>query len=111
MQTKQIALSVKNICEEKKGEDVIILDVRKISDITSYFVIAHGNSTRHVSALADYIREDLKQKKMKPWHVDGMSEATWVVLDCGDVMVHVFTKDTRKYYNLERLWGDAPRIT
>ena len=111
MYPRQIAKEVQKLCEDKKGQDVLILDVRKLTDITAYFVIVSGNSTRHVHALGEHIRDGMKQKKVRPWHVEGQSEAKWIVLDYGDVIVHVFYTHTRKYYNLERLWGDAPRVS
>ena len=110
MQSKKLARFIKKLSEEKKGVEPVILDVSKISDITRYFVIVSGNSSRHVHALADHIVESTKKKKNYPWHVEKDKDFSWVVVDHGDVITHVFYTSTRKYYNLERLWGDAPRI-
>ena len=110
MQPKQIAKLIKQLCEEKKGIDPVILDVRKISDITQYYVIVSGSSSPHVSALADNIARGTKKKKERPWHVEKDRDSRWIVIDHGDVITHVFHSETRQYYNLERLWGDAPQV-
>ena len=89
----------------------MIVDMRKQRSICEYFVIASGRSTTQVKAISDNIVENLKNCKNRvlPWHVEGDKEALWVLLDYGDVVVHIFYDETRKYYNLERLWGDAPQ--
>ena len=110
MRAKQIALLVKEACEEKKGEDIVILDIRKLSSISDYFVIASGNSDRHVRAIADNVLDRLEQKKLKCNHLEGLQESRWVLLDFSDVIVHVFYPETRKFYNLERLWGEAAKF-
>lgn len=97
--------------EDKKARDVIILDMRKISDIADFFMICSGSSTRQVKAISDHIVEKLEKSGQKVWHVEGHHHALWVLLDCGDVVVHIFEGRTREFYNLERLWGDAPIIT
>ena len=101
---------IRTLCEDKKGVDPIILDVRKMSDITSYYVVVSGNSSPHVRALADHIVHETKKKGDKPWHVEKTPEAKWIVVDYGDIIVHVFYHETRAYYNLEELWHDAPHI-
>ena len=110
MQGKKIAIIAKEACEEKKGIDVTILDLRGLSPITDYFVIASGGSERQVAALADNVQFRLHEKHIKIDHLEGLPEARWVLLDYDSVIVHVFYKETRFYYGLERLWGDAPRI-
>lgn len=110
MYPKKLAQTIYHICEDHKGIDPVILDVTKISDITRYYVIVSGSSNRHAHAIADHIEDELRKKKEKPWHVERDSDSTWVVLDYCDVIVHVFYAETRAYYNLERLWGDAPRL-
>lgn len=86
------------------------MDLRKISSITDFFVILSGTSTRQVKALTDYAIQMLKQSGERVWHLEGYRHALWVLLDAGDVVVHVFTPALRDFYDLERLWGDAPRI-
>ena len=107
MNSKQIALLAKWASEEKKAEDPLILDLRKLTDVADFFLLVHGNSDRHVRTIADSVFDQLVLKKMKPLHVEGRSDATWILLDYGSVIVHVFHHATRKFYNLERLWGDA----
>lgn len=86
-----------------------LLDLRGLTSATDWFVIASGESDVQVKAIADRIEERLRQEKgVKPWHVEGLSNAYWVLLDYVDFVVHVFHRDARDYYDLERLWADAP---
>ena len=84
--------------------------MKKISNITDFFIICSGNSTRQVKAIADHIIEKLKQSGHRVWHIEGYQHALWVLLDCGNTVVHIFHTPTRSFYDLERLWGDAPQI-
>ena len=102
---------VKEACEEKKGSDILILDLKKLNTIASYFVISSGNSDRHVRAIADNVLTRLSEKKVVSRHIEGKQDARWILLDYGDVIVHIFSHETRKFYNLERLWGDARRLS
>lgn len=110
LKSKQIALLVQEACEEKKGEDIVILDIRKLSSIADYFVIASGTSDRHVRAIAENVLDRLEQKKIKCTHVEGIQESRWVLLDFSDIIVHVFYPETRRFYSLERLWGEASKF-
>lgn len=92
--------------EDAKGLHVNVLDVREITLIADYFVIASGTSQRHVKALADRLIRDLERIRT-PIHVEGYNNGTWILLDYGDVVVHVFREAERAFYGLERLWGDA----
>ena len=87
------------------------MDLRKISNITDFFIVCSGNSTRQVKAITAYIIERLKQAGHKIWHIEGVQHALWVLLDCGNVVVHLFHAPVRHFYELERLWGDSPIIT
>ncbi|MFC1631298.1 ribosome silencing factor [Candidatus Omnitrophota bacterium] len=98
------------MAQDKKAEDAVVLDMAKISSIADYFVILSGNSTRQVKAIADYIGEQLKGRGERIWHIEGSAAALWVLLDCADVVVHVFQAPTRRFYDLERLWADAPQL-
>jgi ribosome-associated protein len=91
--------------EQKKGEDIVIFDVRGLSPITDYFVISTGLSDVHIRTIAEHLAESESAQ-----HVEGLEAATWVLLDFFDVIVHVFLKDARDFYGLERLWGDAPTV-
>ena len=95
---------------DKKAADLSILDVRTVSSVTDYFLVCSGKSTTHVRTITDAIRQELKADGVRPLHAEGRPESGWVLLDYGDVLVHVFREDTRAYYALERLWGDAPGV-
>jgi len=83
--------------------------MKKMSSVCDWFVITSGTSAPHVRAIADNIVKKLKEKRQNPWHVEGQAEASWILLDYGDVVCHVFLEDTRAFYDLEKLWGDAPK--
>ena len=83
--------------------------MKGVSDITDFFVIASGTSDRQVQAITEGIQEGLSKRNVRPWHLEGYSEAQWVVLDYGDVIAHIFLQEKREFYNLERLWSIAPR--
>lgn len=110
MQAKRIALLARKAADDKKGEDPVVLDISKLTSIAHYFVIVHGNSDRHVKTLARHIMDIMKEKKVSLWHGEGLESGSWVVLDYASVIVHVFYRDTRQFYNLERLWGEAVRL-
>lgn len=93
-----------------KAADVVILDVREVSTITDYFVVITGSSLNHLRGLGKRIEDQLKESGQKPDHVDGYQSAGWLVLDFGSVIIHMMLAETRAYYNLERLWGDAPLV-
>ena len=95
---------------EKNAEDPIALDLRTLSSFTDSFLICHGRNARHVQAIAGHIEESLRKLKIRPRHVEGFSHAEWILLDYYDLVVHVFDRDRRKFLQLERLWGDAPRF-
>lgn len=110
MQPKKIAELLKNLAEDKKAEDLILLDIAKISSLAHYFLICHGNSDRHVKSIAMHLMDEMKKRKMPAWHVEGLAEGKWVLLDFGPVIAHIFYKETREFYSLERLWGEAKEI-
>jgi ribosome-associated protein len=99
--------------EEVKGNDIDILDLRAIDNSAcDYFIICNGNSNTQVSAIVNSVQKTVsKQLKDKPWHVEGMENAEWVLMDYVNVVVHVFQKHIREYYNIESLWGDAKITT
>ena len=96
--------------ESKKALDILILDLRKFNTIADFFVICSGSNTTQVGAIADGIGRDLAQAGIRYSHLEGQTAATWVLMDYGDVVVHIFEEETRAYYSLEKLWGDVPRI-
>ncbi len=94
----------------KKAVDVVALDLRGLTSIADVFIICNGRSNRQVSAIAEYIRLDLKSNGIKPLSVEGMKEGQWVLLDYGHVIIHVFYESVRTFYDLEGLWVDAKKI-
>ncbi|MBT5029367.1 MAG: ribosome silencing factor [Nitrospinaceae bacterium] len=95
---------------EKKAFDILILDLRNRSDLTDYFMICSGNSKVHVQSITDAILDKCHKTRNKAFDIEGYSGGVWVVIDLGDLIVHVFHKDARLHYDLERLWGDVPVI-
>jgi ribosome-associated protein len=95
---------------EKKAFDVVVLDLRRTPAFTDFFVLCSGQNQRQVKAIADAIEEALRAAKVRPAHVEGYDRAEWVLMDFFTFIVHVFTPQTRAFYSLERLWGDAERI-
>jgi len=95
---------------DKLAMDLTVLDVRGVSGIADYFLICSGRSTPHVGTIAESVRDALKADGLRPLHTEGVAESGWILLDYGDVLVHVFLDATRAYYALERLWGDAPTV-
>ncbi len=101
-------MAIAKAASDKKALDIVILDMRKIPSVCEYFVIASGSSTTQVKAISDNIIERLQNKGERVWHKEGEREALWVLLDYGDIVAHIFNEDTRRFYELERLWGDVP---
>jgi ribosome-associated protein len=104
------AALVSRIAIDRKALDVVVLDMRDISSITDYFLICSGGSERQVRAIADAIDEALGASGAVSLGVEGYREGHWILMDFGDVIVHIFSQETREYYDLERLWAIAPRI-
>lgn len=106
--TEQLVDRIKEGIQERKGRNTVVVNMTALDAVCSYFVICGGTSTTHIAAVTDSILEYVRQTTgLKPFAVDGMSNATWIVLDYGDVMVHVFEPDSRAFYDLEHLWSDA----
>jgi len=95
---------------DKKAADVVVLDLRHTPAFTDYFVLCSGQNSRQVQAIADAVEETLRAQKIRPSHVEGYGKAEWILMDFFSFIVHVFTPQTRAFYSLERLWGDAERI-
>lgn len=94
--------------DDKRAEDILALNMKGISLIADYFIICHGNSDKQVQAIAREMKEKAQENGYEVKRIEGFDEARWVLIDLGDVVAHVFHRDERSYYNLERLWGDAP---
>lgn len=111
MDSKQLALLCKELADNKKAENIVILDVRKISSITDFFVMASGTSEPHLRAILNEILDGLRSEhQLRPRAVEGEINSAWQVLDYFDVIVHVMKAEVREKYDLETLWGDAPQL-
>lgn len=97
-------------CEERKAREGLVLDLRELNDATDYFLIVSGTSDTHVRAIAEHVIETLEAKDLgKPYSIEGLAQGRWVLLDYVDMVIHVFHPELRSFYQLEGLWGDAPR--
>lgn len=96
--------------DSRKAEDIVVLDVQQLSSVADYFLICSGSSDRQVRAIADAITEELAQHGEKPLAIEGYQKGTWVLIDCADLIIHIFDHDTRRFYGLERLWHRAPHV-
>lgn len=111
MDSKKLALLCREFADNRKAEDIIVLDVSKVSTVTDYFVIVSGSSEPHIRAIVDEITDKLRDEHdVRPRCVDGALRTAWVVLDFFDVIVHIMRKDVRERYDLETLWGDAVKL-
>ena len=111
MDSKKLAQLCRDLADNKKAENIVILDVRKLSSVTDYFVIASGTSEPHLRAIVEEITGQLRDEHgVRPRAMDGTVHGAWVVLDFFDVIVHVMRADVRERYDLESLWGDAARV-
>ena len=99
-----------NAVSDKMGDDIIVLDIRDVSIISEYFIIASANNSNQLKAMADHIQEKLHELGIKMRHVEGVQSARWILLDFGHIIAHLFCKEEREYYRLEKLWGDAKPI-
>ena len=104
---KTLKNSIINILEDNKGEDIALIDVKGKSSVTDLMFIVSGRSTRHVKSIADNLITKLKKNKMKPIGVEGYSSSEWILLDYGDLLVHVMHPETREFYSLEKLWDES----
>ena len=108
MESKKLAQLCRDFADNKKAENIVVLDVRKLSSVTDYFVIATGTSQPHLRAIIEEITSKLRDEHdLRPSRAEGTTSGAWVVLDYFDVIVHVMHTETRKHYDLEGLWGDA----
>ncbi len=111
MEAKKLALLCRDLADEKKAENIVVLDVRKLSSVTDYFVIATGSSEPHLRAIESEILDTLAEDHgLRPSYTEGSAGSSWVVVDFFDVIIHVMKKDVREKYDLEGLWSDALRV-
>lgn len=110
MENKEIVKQIAIACDDKRAEDIVALDMKDVSLVADYFVICHGNNERQVQSIAREIKDKMDEIGIDVKRLEGFEQARWILVDVGDIVCHVFHKDERNYYNLERLWGDASRL-
>ncbi|WP_195282067.1 ribosome silencing factor [Harryflintia acetispora] len=110
MTSLELGREAARLLDQKKARDIRMLEIKNISTLGDYFVVASGTSTTQVKAMADEVEFQLKEKGIYPKRVEGYQSAAWIVLDYYDVIIHVFCEETRQFYSLERLWTDAPQV-
>lgn len=110
MTSRECVCLLAQAAADTKARDIVVLNLQKLTSFTDFFVICSGTSDRHVMAIVDHMEEQLKKKKRRPLGIEGGDAAHWILVDCGDVVAHVFHDDERRFYQLEKLWGDAPRV-
>ena len=111
MDSKKLALLCRDLADDKKADNLTVLDMRKVSSVADYFVLASGTSEPHLRALLEEIIDRLREDHgLRPRAVEGTVQASWLVLDYFDVIVHLMRRDVREHYDLEGLWSDAPRV-
>jgi ribosome-associated protein len=108
LNSTELSHQISEIIFTKKGYDVILIDLRKLVTFTDYFVVCSADSDTQVKAIADQVDKALSEEGIKCWHREGLKALNWVLMDYVDVVVHIFKKEAREFYNLEKLWGDAP---
>jgi ribosome-associated protein len=108
MTEKDTLLVAAKAADDKRAENIVALNMKGISLVADYFLICHGNSDKQVQAIAREMKDKAEENQVNVKKMEGYDEARWILVDLGDVIAHVFHKDERSYYNLERLWGDAP---
>jgi len=107
---RRIAVACARAAEEKKGGDILVLDLRRLTDVADYFVLATGSGRVHVSAIVEGVRQEMRGLGVRLLGAEGVKIARWVLLDLGRIVVHVFQPELRAYYDLESFWGDAPKV-
>lgn len=110
MNNKEIVQLVAEACDDKRAENIIAMDMNEVSLIADYFLICHGNTERQVQSIAKGVKDKMDEIGIDVKRIEGLEQARWILLDLGDVVCHIFHKDERSYYNLERLWGDAATV-
>jgi len=109
---RSVTAQIVEAMQEKKGSDIVVMDMREVSGVSDYFVLCTGSSDLQIKAIIDHIRKTIKEKAGEsPWSVEGEEHRQWVLMDYVDVVAHVLSPEKRAFYGLERLWGDAPMET
>lgn len=109
VESKQLIQDIVDACDDKRAENIVVLDMNELTTVAEYFVICHANNTRQVQAIAREVKDVVVENGVDV-HVEGTNDSKWIVVDADGVLCHIFHRDERLYYNLERLWGDATQI-
>jgi ribosome-associated protein len=107
LDNRELALAAAGVLSEKKGADIVVIDIAEKSSFADYFVIASGNSERQTGSLVDEVRDQLEKRGVAPGHIEGRPDSGWVLMDYGDVIVNIFTREKRGVYQIEQIWGDG----
>lgn len=110
LNTHKMAKSIARWIDDKRGEDIEVIDIHELTSLTEVFVIASANSDRQVQAIADYIEDNAEEEGLELIHREGRRNGRWILLDYNNIVVHLFHKEERSFYNIERLWSDGKRI-
>jgi len=110
MEEKMLIQSIATVCDDKRAENIVALDMKNVSTVADYFLICHGNNERQVQAIAKAIKDEVSKYDFDIHRMEGYEQGRWILVDMGTVVCHVFHVDERQYYNLERLWGDAGQL-
>lgn len=110
MENKQLSEWIAKTMADKKARNIIIMDMREISMVTDYFIICSAGAATQVKAIADHVEETLDSEGVCFLHKEGYREGRWILMDYGDCVAHIFVEEDREFYNLERLWGEAPQL-
>lgn len=110
MEEKELIQVIANTCDDKRAENIIALDMKNVSFVADYFLICHGSNERQVQAIAKAIKDEVSEYNYDIHRLEGYEQGRWVLVDMGVIVCHIFHADERHYYNLERLWGDAPKL-
>jgi len=109
LDSREKALALASILMDKRALQPVLLDLRQLTLVTDYFLVASGTSAVHLQALADAVLEQMRERKLRPVGTEGRPASGWILIDFGEVVIHLFGDEQRQFYNLERLWRDAPR--
>jgi iojap-related protein len=107
----EIAQCIADVMEDKKAEDIVILEIKDLTVIADYFVICTGKNATHVSSICDSIQEKMEENGIKVGHIEGLRSNNWILMDYGSVVAHIFSPADRGFYNLDRIWADAKRLS
>lgn len=110
MDINKITKTAWEALDDKKADNIVILNIGEVSVIADYFIIASGGSPSQINALVDSVEEKLSELNVKPVNIEGIQNASWVLMDYGDIIIHIFSKNDREFYNLERIWADCKEV-